>query len=65
MTLDDIRSRLEEIASLCHDDEVAHIREDALYFDLLMFLAQRDDDVGALCNLALQSGAIGFERWCA
>ena len=63
MTLDDIRARLEAIRIACDDDGLAHQLQDALYFDLLTFLAQRDDDVGALCKLAVQSSAFNFRRW--
>ena len=65
MTLADIQKRLDKIAALAGDPESAHVAEDQLHDALLKFLARRDDEVGALCRLALQSDAIEFERWYA
>ena len=60
MTLDDIQKRLDGVKRLCvrGDDESAREDETGLYVELLEFLAQRDDEVGALCKLAVQAHRI-------
>lgn len=66
MTARDVEERLAEIRRLAHDDEIAHIREDDLFYDVLTAIAAGDvKDVRAVAALALTSSEIEFARYHA
>lgn len=65
MKIEEVRRRLGEIERKRHDDEAAHSMEDQLHQDVLTAIANGHPDARLLAGLALESGAIGFARWCA
>ena len=69
MTIDTIKSRLEEIRRIAGDNERAHSAEDELHQDVLRAIADGDieplDSIREAARLALASIDIEFERWSA
>lgn len=67
MDLKEIKARIEEIKSILAkrgDNEVAHIREDGLYIDLLRSIADNECKNPAKCaKEALKAADINYERW--
>lgn len=65
VTLDDVRRRVGEIADSAHDDEVAHWKEDKLFYDVLYTIASGRRGGKLLAAEALKSLDLWFERWYA
>ena len=64
-TLDDVKRRVQGIAAVAGDDEVAHSREDDLHQDVLRAVAAGHPDSGKLARAALRTRRIMFKRWYA
>jgi len=61
-----VARRVEAIANLVDDPEVAHAREDELWRDVLQAIADGKAWDARLCaRRALQTAEISFPRWCA
>lgn len=70
ITLEEARLAVKEIASIKHDDEIAHSREDALHTAVLETIASKELFLGigyaqALAREALKTEDIDFSRWYA
>ena len=67
MTLDEVRTRVDEIRAVASDDESAHSKEDDLYEDVLRAVMEDDCEPSAsdLAATALTTKAINFARWTA
>ena len=69
MKLEDVQARVKEIEDVAGDYEVAHIREDELYADILKAIANGEihsiEEAKLLCAEALKTEQIDFARWCA
>ena len=62
MTLEEIKNRIERIKDVIDDDEVAHIREDGLYFEFIESLAKEGNE---RAKEILKTRDLDFGRWCA
>ena len=69
MTVDDVKTRLIEVAKLAiaGDFEAAHSAEDSLLVDVLQAIAGGNDDGCApeLARQALRSRGLSFKRVCS
>lgn len=67
MTLRQVRLRVEDIERKARTDpEAAHVEEDRLYTDLLLWIARGKCEAPATyAREALKAGAIEFPRWLA
>ncbi len=66
MTPDDVRKRVAEIAEIKGDPEAAHSSEDALWQDVLNFIAQdMPADAAELAREAVKTADLPFARWYA
>jgi hypothetical protein len=66
MTIDEVRQRVEHIAAVAGDPEIAHAEEDKPYADLLQSIADDvTDEAQEMAELALTVRKMGFERWHA
>ena len=65
MDTTEIVRRLKEIEECCHDPEVAHMKQDQLYFDVLYAISRGAENPIELAELALQSESLNFPRWYA
>lgn len=65
ITLDEVRSCVEDIRAQKDDDEVAHGMEDDLYHAVLESIADGAPDAPELAKAALETASIDFSRWCA
>ena len=65
MTLEEIKRRIERIKEKKHDNEMAHVHEDALREDFIKHIAKRKDKIGGLAREILKTNKINFSRWCA
>lgn len=71
MTLKDARRRVNKIAEMAGDPEVAHSEEDDFRTDVLRAIAGIDLSASGartarqLAREALSTGEIRFPRWCA
>lgn len=66
MTVEEIQARLEHLNHVRRDDEVAHGYEDAMYIDLLEYIAATaPEPYATLARPALQSQEIDFARHCS
>jgi hypothetical protein len=57
--------RIEEIKAIAGDDERAHGEEDEFRGDVLRAIADGAPNTQELARLALTTGEIDFQRWCA
>ena len=65
MNAADVAVRVKAIQALKDDDEKAHVTEDALYLDVLNYIANNDTGhSGRLARAATESRKIEFQRWC-
>ncbi|MCK9597645.1 MAG: hypothetical protein M0R06_01315 [Sphaerochaeta sp.] len=65
VTLKEVEQRLEEIKAIAWDDEVAHIKEDELFYDVVYTIASGKRGGKQLAAEVLKSLDIGFVRWHA
>ena len=66
MTVDDVQKRLAVIQTLKGDPEAAHAEEDALWLDVLKWIADNGaEPQKSVCELAITSCRIRFSRWYA
>lgn len=68
MTVDEVRQRVAGVEEALPDNEEAHIREDALFEDVLKRIAAGEDDaktMASLADAALEATRLRFQRWCA
>lgn len=67
MTPDDVRARIQEIASIGDaDPEVAHSKEDELHRDVLAYIGTGlSDDPINLAVAAMETRELDFMRWYA
>ena len=68
MNVEDVKKRVAEIRKLAETDfETAHFKEDALFFELLVAIRDRQYEgrTADLANEALKSSEIRFTRACA
>ena len=66
VTVRTVAKRVRLIERSTSDDEFAHSEEDALYWEVLLAIAEeRVDDPAAVAREALRTKAISFARWCA
>lgn len=67
MTTKDIEGRVAAIKQQAaeHDDESAHILEDALWQVVMEAIADGDPNASRLAAAALKTKDIKFARWCA
>lgn len=66
MNLVTIQTRIKEIEEKRWDDEAAHILEDALMADFIMFVQENGDEtLSTMAKEVLKTSDIPFERWCA
>lgn len=63
LTPEVVRARVAEIRKYAGDDEGAHGLEDDLYRDVLKQIAKGTTHGRALCEEALKTQRIKFERW--
>lgn len=65
LTVEDVEKRVAQIASVASDDEVAHIKEDGLWLEVLHVIAQGSPLSRELATAALKTRELDFARWCA
>lgn len=65
MTPGDVRERVEEIERMADDDEIARLREDGLWENVLEAIARGDPQPALLAKEALRTRQINFARWYA
>lgn len=66
ITVESIKSFVEKIKSVKHDDECAHGLEDDMYISILQAIVDDEiEDIKGVCAEALKSQKIDFSRWCA
>lgn len=66
LTAEQVQAELDAIRAIAaHDDEGAHIAEDALYRKVLEAIADGAENAPTLARLALKTGEIDFSRWYA
>lgn len=66
MTMQEIQKRLKEIKNIKDDNELAHVKEDALYIVVLEAIASGTCTNPEGCaELALKAREIKFTRWFA
>ena len=64
MTVEEVEKRVEEIAAIVRDNEVAHSKEDSLYVNVLEWIAGHgDENSAALAKAALKTEELKFTRW--
>ena len=62
----EVLTRVENLKKISDDDEKAHIFEDALYSEVLDFIAHECEDLEeakGVCKAALTTESISFSRW--
>lgn len=65
LSVEAVRRRVAEIASLSADDEVAHAKEDDLFADVLRAVAVGHPQSAELAGEALKSLHLDFSRYCS
>lgn len=66
MDIQDVIRRIESIKSKStYDPEVAHGKEDDLYLDVLVAIAEGAPNAKELAAEAIKTQGIDFPRWCA
>lgn len=66
MTPNDVQDRVDQIASMADDDEMAHSYEDALHQHVLQVISVgKCSDPQECARIALTTLDIKFSRWCA
>ena len=65
MKVDEVIQRVEAVRMAAGDEEGAHLREDELWADVLVAIANGADDAMSLAQAALRTKAMAFQRWCA
>lgn len=65
MKVDEVIQRVEAVRMAAGDEEAAHLREDELWADVLVAIANGADDAMSLAQAALRTKAMAFQRWCA
>ena len=66
MKIQDVKDAVQRIYDIRGDDEVAHVREDDLYRELLQSIADGTCEDPVECSkLALTTQDIEFSRWYA
>lgn len=65
MTIEELKTRIEEIRRMSGDDEFAHSREDSLRHDVLTAIAEGATNAADLAKEVLKTSDIDFSRWCA
>ena len=58
-----VKKTVREIASLAHDPDAAHGREDKLFAAVLKAIAEGAPNASELAAAALKSKEIRFSRW--
>jgi len=67
MRVEEVIERVASIRERAGDDEIAHIAEDHLWYDVLCFIAYKKIDMATASTLAreaLKTKEIDFSRWC-
>ena len=65
MKVKEAKARIEHLKEISGDDEAAHIEEDDLRDDFIIFVAKRKDRIGKIAKIILTSEDVSFSRWCA
>ncbi|MCK5016933.1 MAG: hypothetical protein KAS32_07655 [Candidatus Peribacteraceae bacterium] len=65
MTIKEAKNRIEHLKEIAGDDEAAHIEEDDLRDDFILYVAKRKDRIGKIAKIILTSEEVQFSRWCA
>jgi hypothetical protein len=65
MTPEKIKQRIKEIEKIKDDDEQAHIKEDELWFEVLLAIAEGHEEARGLATEAIQTRFVKFHRWCS
>ena len=65
MRVRDVEKRVDAIREIADDDEIAHMRQDELYRDVLAAISLGERNAAALAAAALKVGDIKFGRWYA
>ena len=66
MNVKEIEKRIKEIENVVEDDEVAHIKEDSLYWDFVDYIAKTGNkDQRKKARMILRTKKFDFARWCA
>jgi hypothetical protein len=66
MTKQHIRDRIAEIELVRSDNEVAHIREDKLYYEFVEYVGRTDrGKLGELARELMEVRKLDFARWHA
>lgn len=66
MKIEDVKERIKEIKAEIYDPEVAHSKEDKLYFDLLWAIAKgKVENPQELAKEVIKTSRLDFPRWCA
>lgn len=65
MTVEEVRERVERIAAMAGDPEMAHGEEDSLRHDVLLAIAGGAENAADLAAEALKTTNLDFARWCA
>jgi len=67
MKIEEIQGRLDEIADIRADDEVAHSTEDSLLKEFIEYVAKspNDSQLSDKAKMVLSTFDIEFNRWCA
>lgn len=68
MKLEEAKERVSDIRAIRRDDEVAHSREDSLYFDFVYAIADGTVSGLSAAEIAkeiIKTREIDFCRWCA
>jgi len=66
MTKQHIRDRVAEIQLVQSDDEVAHIKEDELYYEFVEYVGRTDrGKYGGLARELMEVRKLDFARWHA
>ena len=64
MKLNEIQSKIDEIAIASDDPEKFHVLEDNLRNDFIKYIAKRKDLIGKKAQLVLSTDDIKCARWC-
>ena len=65
MTEKEIKKRIEDIKNCMDDPESAHIEEDQLIHDFVVYVSRRKDSIGRKARMILEVDKLCFPRWCA
>lgn len=63
MTIKDIKETVANIEATKDDDECAHVLEDGLYLEFIMYIASKDNEDGLKARECLKANCIDFSRW--